>query len=59
MDHKRRLEINVVLRTAKHFEEVVQKLKAGIDDNIDIEVLEQLSKILPKQEEVRRLTVYM
>ena len=52
MDDKRRLKINIALKTIPDIKQKFQNLKTGMDDGISTEILEQLSEIIPKQEEV-------
>ena len=53
MDDKRRRKVDIALKAYPGIRRAVLKLKAGKEDDIDTETLEQLSKLKPDPEEVK------
>ena len=53
MDDKRRRKVDIVLKAYPRIKEAVLQLKVGKGDDIEIETLEQLSKLKPDPEEVK------
>ena len=55
MDDKRRRKVDIALKAYPAIKRAVLQLKDGKADDIDTETLEQLSKLKPDPEEVKRV----
>ena len=55
MDDKRRRKVDIALKAYPGIKRAVLQLKSGNADDIETETLEQLSKLKPDPEEVKRV----